>query len=568
MILFTFLLSPAARVWNLRILLLWTIAVIYLRIKHADGLMDSMALGITGARLVQWPFQGSALVDLSFVLLEIAATTYAPFLFGYTGNALQSGLDVLPLLPPLILSVLFRVATIKKSAEPVLRQRVIFLGSCAPTHPPYTLLSILLNRSIARPLVRSEARYIILVRAFIISLIVIGVPAFAIYSIIITPLATQIYTRDLIVAVPWSLDSAPGNVTILLSPLGLAPKDTSDSTSYDIQMHVGTLGGVFECKSDSTATDATVLSLDCTSPTLLTRASLKLTLFTGGPWMWENIENITISLSIPPDAAGVYVTPAQGMLHREWKEATWNSPAVPLLPGSNLFGVLTWTRRELIPRAAIWGTSSRTTVYTPDVTGLQTTGFTSSSRVATLTLLQQSPWPTRLLQETLDSTALTGIATFGGFWTFLDGAFALFFGANVLYFMFGRRPLSALGVVHMFQHRRLVRQWHEDFPAIHTEGGQPGSESAGIVAFIRERLVDLGEDPRVNEGQSDVEAPTSRAQQAKEADDSASIPVLRKSDGSRSYSKYAEGPGYMQDKTPLLDADLGVDDISYDDDSP
>jgi hypothetical protein len=48
----------------------------------------------------------------------------------------------------------------------------------------------------------------------------------------------------------------------------------------------------------------------------------------------------------------------------------------------------------------------------------------------------------------------------------------------------------------------LVRQWHEDFPALHSEGGLPGSESAGIVAFIRERLVDLEEKPLVDEDES------------------------------------------------------------------
>ncbi|KAJ7208617.1 hypothetical protein GGX14DRAFT_566833 [Mycena pura] len=58
------------------------------------------------------------------------------------------------------------------------------------------------------------------------------------------------------------------------------------------------------------------------------------------------------------------------------------------------------------------------------------------------------------------------------------------------------RPLSALGVVHLFQRRSLSRQWNEDFPALRTEGGLPGSESAGIVAFIRERLVAVGDDPR------------------------------------------------------------------------
>jgi hypothetical protein len=139
-----------------------------------------------------------------------------------------------------------------------------------------------------------------------------------------------------------------------------------------------------------------------------------------------------------------------------------------------------------------------------------------------LTLYQEQPGAIRLLQEASDTSPLSGVSTFGGFWTFLNGTFALFFGANVFYFALrrfpfhiaacaqyvtGRRPLSALGLVHIFQQRTLVRQWHKDFPAIHTEGGSPGSESAGIVAFIRERLVDVGEDPGeiTGDSQSDVE---------------------------------------------------------------
>jgi hypothetical protein len=58
----------------------------------------------------------------------------------------------------------------------------------------------------------------------------------------------------------------------------------------------------------------------------------------------------------------------------------------------------------------------------------------------------------------------------------------------------GRRPLSALGIIHLFQRRQLVRKWNEDFPALRTAGGRPGSEDAGIVAFLRKRLVDLEDD--------------------------------------------------------------------------
>jgi hypothetical protein len=53
--------------------------------------------------------------------------------------------------------------------------------------------------------------------------------------------------------------------------------------------------------------------------------------------------------------------------------------------------------------------------------------------------------------------------------------------------------LSAL--IHIFQRNALVRRWHADFPALRTEGGVPGSESAGVVAFIRERLINIDEEP-------------------------------------------------------------------------
>jgi hypothetical protein len=41
------------------------------------------------------------------------------------------------------------------------------------------------------------------------------------------------------------------------------------------------------------------------------------------------------------------------------------------------------------------------------------------------------------VQDYTDASILNGIATFGGFWTFMDGAFAILFGANILYFLYG-----------------------------------------------------------------------------------------------------------------------------------
>jgi hypothetical protein len=41
------------------------------------------------------------------------------------------------------------------------------------------------------------------------------------------------------------------------------------------------------------------------------------------------------------------------------------------------------------------------------------------------------------MQEYTEWSAVGGLATMGGFWTFVNGAFALFFGANIIYFLFG-----------------------------------------------------------------------------------------------------------------------------------
>jgi hypothetical protein len=71
--------------------------------------------------------------------------------------------------------------------------------------------------------------------------------------------------------------------------------------------------------------------------------------------------------------------------------------------------------------------------------------------------------------------------------------------------------LSALGFVHIFRRRPLIRQWHEDAPALHSEGGLPGAGSADIVAFIRECLVHVVEDPILNPRATEVDEETLHA---------------------------------------------------------
>ncbi|KAJ7266425.1 hypothetical protein B0H12DRAFT_1230205 [Mycena haematopus] len=220
---------------------------------------------------------------------------------------------------------------------------------------------------------------------------------------------------------------------------------------------------------------------------------------------WQDIQTIDITLHHGINIVGtvpvVYVQLGQG----DFGDISRYTEPIGLMPDAHLFATLTWTQQQVMTSAFAIGalgasknvlTSELHTVQPDTRYGSNTTWDVNTFPTpdSTLSIFQTRPDPVRFVQQYTENSALDGLATMGGFWTFVNGAFALFFGANVLYFLFGRRPLSALGIVHIFQRKALIRRWHEDFPALHSEGGRPGSESAGIVAFLRERLVDVDDD--------------------------------------------------------------------------
>ncbi|KAJ7106004.1 hypothetical protein C8R44DRAFT_987545 [Mycena epipterygia] len=498
-----------------------------------------------------WRVHRLAIIDLAIVgietcvlcdvLYQIASQQY--FIFSVSGPFVCI-LTIQMVL--LLLSAAFRTATALACNDKLVNQRFAFLGGCARTRPPYTPLAILLNRRLLRPLVRAESSLIIFVRVLVLACIGVGVPSFAIYTIIITPFngaEAQVYTKSLV-----NIDETeiPGNTTLLLSYSAVNSSSPSSGPQPSVFTNLSS-GGTRTC---FVSDEETWL---CPTP-------------------WTDISSIFISIASSRGILGaVSFCPISftfpGGSDWDWEYAC-SDGSTNTSPGSHLVGSVRWTEQRIITKF-FWG-FPRATVFTAEIVGLhpQVSNDTLNSDLTTLTLYPNS-FATKLLEETVDLSVLSGIATFGGFWTFLNGAFALFFGANVIYFAFGRRPLSALGVVHIFQRRALVRQWNEDFPAIHTEGGQPGSESAGIVAFIRQRLVDLGEDPRstADGHETDLEAQTQEpgsepdtievhgaysVQESGGEDDTTEIQI----NGSHSEVKFHRG--YFLEEIPLLDMDLGL----------
>ncbi|KAJ7729004.1 hypothetical protein B0H16DRAFT_1470191 [Mycena metata] len=102
---------------------------------------------------------------------------------------------------------------------------------------------------------------------------------------------------------------------------------------------------------------------------------------------------------------------------------------IPVLRGANLFGMVTWTKRK-VRTQALWPAPTR------------------AVRASSLTRLNEYGTATKLLQDTAAATVLSGLASFGGLWTFINTVFAFLLGANIVYFVFvpqatDRYPRSA-----------------------------------------------------------------------------------------------------------------------------
>ncbi|KAJ7025130.1 hypothetical protein C8F04DRAFT_1300507 [Mycena alexandri] len=554
------LFNPVVRVWFIRFHAVWAAALFYGWLG-ALGWAPSVAVGYGfqiallfiifwhHAAFGIWPsdVKGMAVVELGLIFLEMAGVSY--LIYMYQSATLSDTSNAPYIFPPkfsiavlsveladLGILVLFRIATIAKSREKVLHQGLEPLGAC--TLEPQRELEIVPARYPVRPLVRGESGVIIWARSQIIFYIGLGLPIFALYRIVFMPATTQNYSKHIS---PFQLNTdgivgfPPGNASLLLSHLDRSA--FGDPATYNIQTLIWTREDHLDCETTSSLQVNSGIVIQC-------------------PYSWYQITNVSISLSLPPGITGVYVVPIQGVLFGPQKKdilGQWLTgfshklDGAPLFGGSDLAATFTWTQTNVILNER-WCLLSPPTmaVYTPDISGLQPYrgGGSSQPNSATLTLIQRESLSTRLFIDTPDSTVLNGISTLGGFWTFLNGAFTLIFGANLLYFVFGRRSLSALGLVHIFQRRKLKRQWHKDFPALHTEGGQPGSESAGIIAFLRERLVDVG-DPDESD---DLEAQrNSDAEHPNEVTHVGSVPIPNsptRDSGS--------------EDIPLLDADLGL----------
>ncbi|KAJ7473802.1 hypothetical protein B0H11DRAFT_1918622 [Mycena galericulata] len=162
MILPTILFNPYARVYNLRFLLLAAIAstalLAYNRVlwRHNESsvplwLSMFFCLFILGhhlAVLFRWPGNSLAIIDLAISTIEIGVTgNIVYYIYDNPELVLDTPVPVICLLIPLVVSAVFRAATIYNSEGRICDQQFEFLGGCALVNPAYTPLTILHHRS-------------------------------------------------------------------------------------------------------------------------------------------------------------------------------------------------------------------------------------------------------------------------------------------------------------------------------------------------------------------------------------------------------------------------------------
>ncbi|KAF7325313.1 Short-chain dehydrogenase/reductase family protein [Mycena venus] len=434
-----------------------------------------------------------------------------------------SAIDFLLVLAEFAYFLLFFLTVLPAIRSPIATfgWRFTLLSGCS-TQLPYNFREVLFGRSALRPLVRGESRAIAFVRAIVLVSLCIAIPAFGCYFALVVPIRATVMIRNVRVAHPWLLDVSgfeeayryikeKENITMVFFYVG-----PSDSIWSAVNVTIARSDGNTLRVSNSFSV------ADVYSPATTVAC----------PYSWSDLassmNDLIVSASFTDPRGTLYVKTGQG----DSSDIDSYAEVIPLKAGFHLSAFLSRTQRQFFSKNAqdIFGlttvgslswmlcaclTSSCQpfkSVTLNTVLTVQTDPSPPDLELTTLRLYMREDigvLPAEIVQDYSDASVLNGIATFGGFWTFVNGAFAMIFGANLLYFLFRRRSLSALGIVHIFQRRTLIRKWNEDFPALHTEGGRPGSKSAGIVAFLRERLVDLDDEDH----SGDLEAQNTTSEQ-------------------------------------------------------
>ncbi|KAF7366865.1 Short-chain dehydrogenase/reductase family protein [Mycena sanguinolenta] len=317
---------------------------------------------------------------------------------------------------------------------------------------------------ILKPLVKEESLIIIGIRSVILIALCVLIPAFGIYTVFIVPISSKAIIRDVKISQSWTRENpwfgfTPSasylNITIILSYV-----DTS---------------GVFFEPFNVTATQGCPATNVTIAHTPFTAVTCSF------PWWAAPSSGIVISANFTDPWGVLYVKAGEG---NPIDVDAYTEP-IPLVAGARLMAILSSTQRKVFSNSALdllGFTTPLRTVMLKSVLLLQDDPSPSTQTSNTVVLRLRPrldlPFTARVVEDFTDASVLSGFSNAGGFWSFINDLFGILFGANLLYFLLGKRPFSVLGMVHIFQRKTL----EGEIDNVNTD--------PGVITFIRKRLID------------------------------------------------------------------------------
>lgn len=197
-----------------------------------------------------------------------------------------------------------------------------------------------------------------------------------------------------------------------------------------------------------------------------------------------------------------------------------------LLPGIRLFGTLGISRRELMSN--FWATAlalpQRRRIIVANIRSLMSDPSIvppPNNQSASLRVRLLPTRPSILIEQaTPEDSVLEGFALLGGVWTTVNGMFAITFGSTLLLVLFGIKPLSVYGLIHLLPGQKHSLLDEESGVPIHEkrdlsikkdskmnkrarrlanrsakeQAKKRAQQQAKVVAILKEHLLDVGEE--------------------------------------------------------------------------
>ncbi|KAF5349600.1 hypothetical protein D9756_008908 [Leucocoprinus leucothites] len=109
------------------------------------------------------------------------------------------------------------------------------------------------------------------------------------------------------------------------------------------------------------------------------------------------------------------------------------------------------------------------------------------SRTASLRLVLHRPTSTLTEVDAREDTVFSGLGFIGGIWTAVNGIYAAIFGSTLLLVLFGTKPLSVYGLVHLF---------NKKLPNLYTDKSLEITQADrdDVHRIIRQHLLDVDND--------------------------------------------------------------------------